>query len=66
VLFGLGPSYMFLVKNRLPVGLMRSGWRYWASAILFYVQHQFEETQWETGEDWRLHDAALHGSSHYV
>ena len=105
VLFGLGPSYMFLVKNRLPLGLMRSGWRYWASAMgtnagvalslgamtylggwmplvfvylpttlvaasigmwLFYVQHQFEDTQWESGEDWQVHDAALHGSSHYV
>jgi len=32
---------------------------------LFYVQHQFEETQWDDDEDWQLHDAALHGSSHY-
>jgi acyl-lipid omega-6 desaturase (Delta-12 desaturase) len=105
VLFGLGPSYMFLIKNRLPLGLMRSGWRYWASAMgtnlglaltlgavvyfggwmpvvfiylpttlvaasigmwLFYVQHQFEDTHWESGEGWQVHDAALHGSSHYV
>lgn len=33
---------------------------------LFYVQHQFEETHWDHAEDWGLHDAALHGSSHYV
>ena len=33
---------------------------------LFYVQHQFETTHWEAEEDWQLHDAALHGSSHYV
>jgi len=33
---------------------------------LFYVQHQFENTQWDRNEDWRLHDAALHGSSYYV
>ncbi|WP_299408477.1 fatty acid desaturase [uncultured Roseobacter sp.] len=33
---------------------------------LFYVQHQFEETQWDQPEDWALHEAALHGSSHYV
>ncbi|WP_300033504.1 fatty acid desaturase [uncultured Roseobacter sp.] len=33
---------------------------------LFYVQHQFEETHWDHPEDWDMHDAALHGSSHYV
>lgn len=37
-----------------------------AGMWLFYVQHQFETTTWEDHEDWDLHDAALHGSSHYV
>lgn len=37
-----------------------------AGVWLFYVQHQFESTHWEDDEDWQLHDAALHGSSHYV
>ncbi len=37
-----------------------------AGMWLFYVQHQFEDTRWEQDEDWQLHDAALHGSSHYV
>lgn len=37
-----------------------------AGVWLFYVQHQFEETHWEDEQDWDLHDAALHGSSHYV
>lgn len=37
-----------------------------AGVWLFYVQHQFETTHWEQEEDWELHDAALHGSSHYV
>ena len=37
-----------------------------AGVWLFYVQHQFEETIWDKDEDWQLHDAALHGSSHYV
>ena len=32
---------------------------------LFYVQHQFEETFWSDGADWSMHEAALHGSSHY-
>ncbi|MCL4143978.1 UNVERIFIED_CONTAM: hypothetical protein GTU68_019110 [Idotea baltica] len=42
---------------------------YIAAAIgmwLFYVQHQFEDTHWDEAEDWQVHDAALHGSSHYV
>lgn len=105
VLFGLGPFYLFVLQNRLPIGLMRSGWKYWTSAMgtnaalllilgiigyfggfapllliflptsliaasagvwLFYVQHQFEDTHWDITEDWQLHDAAFHGSSHYA
>jgi omega-6 fatty acid desaturase (delta-12 desaturase) len=104
VMFGLGPPYLFLVQHRLPVGMMRKGWRPWVSTMatnaaiavlgviamwlvgvgpfllvhlpitllaasigvwLFYVQHQFEETTWASASDWRLHDAALLGSSHY-
>ena len=104
VLFVLGPSYLFILQNRLPLGLMKSGWRYWTSAMgtnaiiaillalivwlggfmpvlliylptsvigatigvwLFYVQHQFEETQWKKSEDWQIHDVALAGSSNY-
>ena len=104
VLFGLGPGWLFLVQNRVPLGLMAST-RYWISAMatnfaifaalgviiyfgglapvvliflpttllaatagmwLFYVQHQFEETHWSRGEDWQVHNAALHGSSFYV
>lgn len=33
VLFGLGPGYLFLLQNRLPLGLMTSGRRYWVSAM---------------------------------
>ena len=105
VLFVLGPSYLFFLENRLPLGLMGAGWRYWVSAMgtnivlavvlgtlaylgglaaillvfvptvvvaasigvwLFYVQHQFEETCWDPDPEWQLHDAALHGSSHYI
>ena len=104
VMFGIGPSYTFLLENRLPVGYMREGWLYWASSMLtnlatgallgaiyyfggwapllfiflpsaitaasigvwlFFVQHQFEDTHWEPEEGWQVHDAALHGSSHY-
>ncbi len=104
VMFGLGPAYLFLLQHRLPVGLMRKGWRPWVSTMatnaaiavlagamiwlvgvgpfllvhlpitllaasigvwLFYVQHQFEETTWAAAPKWNLHEAALHGSSHY-
>lgn len=33
VMFGLGPTYLFLLHNRLPIGLMRAGWRPWFSAM---------------------------------
>ncbi len=33
VLLGLGPAYLFLLRHRLPIGLMKEGWIYWASAI---------------------------------
>lgn len=32
-LFGLGPGYIFILQNRLPIGLMTAGWRYWTSAM---------------------------------
>jgi omega-6 fatty acid desaturase (delta-12 desaturase) len=103
-MFVVGPTYIFFIQNRLPVGLMNQGRKYWISAMatnvaivlalsaifyfggwtalvfvflpssvlaasigvwMFYVQHQFETTHWDREEDWQLHEAALHGSSHY-
>jgi omega-6 fatty acid desaturase (delta-12 desaturase) len=32
-LFGVVPFYSFFLQSRLPVGMMRAGWRYWASAM---------------------------------
>jgi omega-6 fatty acid desaturase (delta-12 desaturase) len=54
-----GWQALFLVF--LPTTLIAASIGVW----LFYVQHQFERTHWDTSEDWQLHDAALHGSSHY-
>jgi omega-6 fatty acid desaturase (delta-12 desaturase) len=104
VMFVIGPAYVFLLQNRLPIRTLRGGLEYWISAMatnlaiaalvcvgiyalglgaflavhlpitllaasigvwLFYVQHQFEDTFWAESGDWKLHDAALYGSSHY-
>lgn len=104
VLFGLGPAYLFLLRHRLPIGMMRCGWRPWLSAMgtnagivggalalisiiggqlfflvhlpivlvastlgvwFFYVQHQFEQTEWDRDSNWTFHTAALRGSSYY-
>ncbi|MDC0656543.1 fatty acid desaturase [Leisingera sp. SS27] len=67
ILAALGLIWYFgglmpLVLIFLPATLIAATAGLW----LFYVQHQFETTQWEQEEDWQLHDAALHGSSHYV
>jgi omega-6 fatty acid desaturase (delta-12 desaturase) len=32
--------------------------------FLFYVQHQYEDAYWETGENWDYAEAALKGSSY--
>jgi len=33
VLFGIGPTYNFLLRNRLPIQFMRAGRRYWVSTM---------------------------------
>lgn len=33
VLLGIGPAYLFLLRHRLPVGLMKEGWAYWISSM---------------------------------
>lgn len=45
----------------LPIVLLASAAGVW----LFYVQHQFEETHWDTSDRWTHPTAALEGSSHY-
>ena len=55
---GLAPLMLIFV----PTLLMAATLGVW----LFYVQHQFENAQWDHSEDWDLHDAALMGSSYYV
>jgi len=33
VMFGIGPTYIFLLTNRVPAGFMRSGRRHWLSTM---------------------------------
>lgn len=33
VMFGVGPAYLFILRHRLPFGLMRSGWGPWFSTM---------------------------------
>jgi omega-6 fatty acid desaturase (delta-12 desaturase) len=33
VMFGLGPLYVFFISQRLPLGMMRQGWRPWVSVM---------------------------------
>jgi Fatty acid desaturase len=104
VLFGLGPVWLFVIKNRIPFGHPARRWREWASVLgtnaalialvailfvtlgpvavlvgwlpmmvmaatigvwLFYIQHQFEHTYWESRPEWDFRTAALEGASFY-
>lgn len=38
----------------------------WAGGWLFFIQHQFADTHWESNDDWDFHSAAILGSSYYV
>ena len=46
---------------QLPIMLLAASIGVW----LFFVQHQFESVVWNRGKTWKLHEAALKGSSHY-
>ena len=38
----------------------------WAGNWLFYVQHQFDTTEWEREPEWNFHVASLSGSSYFT
>src|SRR5215203_2581902 len=54
----VGPGAWLLVQ--MPVAIIAGV----VGVFLFYVQHQFEDAYWETGERWSYADAALKGSSY--
>ena len=33
VMFGVGPTYLFILRHRLPIGMMRNGWQPWLSTM---------------------------------
>jgi omega-6 fatty acid desaturase (delta-12 desaturase) len=33
VMFGVGPIYLFILRHRLPIGMMRDGWKPWLSTM---------------------------------
>jgi omega-6 fatty acid desaturase (delta-12 desaturase) len=33
VMFGVGPAFLFILQQRLPIGMMRSGWMPWLSTM---------------------------------
>jgi omega-6 fatty acid desaturase (delta-12 desaturase) len=45
---------------QMPAALLAGSVGVW----LFYVQHQFEDTYWQSSDGWSYADAALRGSSH--
>ena len=47
---------------QIPVTLMTCS----MGVLLFYVQHQFEDTYWHRHDEWDYFDAALEGSSYLV
>ena len=51
------PGYLLV---QMPSALLAGSAGVW----LFYVQHQFEDTYWQSAGDWSYADAALHGSSY--
>src|SRR5882757_5406197 len=54
----VGPSAWLLVQ--MPAAMLAGV----GGVFLFYVQHQYEDAYWETGEQWDYADAALKGSSY--
>jgi omega-6 fatty acid desaturase (delta-12 desaturase) len=61
----VGLSAVLGIKNYLLIQLTVTGISGGAGIWLFYVQHQFEETYWERGDDWSYIQTALKGSSFY-
>jgi acyl-lipid omega-6 desaturase (Delta-12 desaturase) len=58
IIWAVGPVAWLEVQ--MPAAIMAGVY----GVFLFYVQHQFEDAYWESGERWSYADAALKGSSY--
>ena len=64
VVFGLSCAAFGVVRvfeTYVPVMVIAS----WVGSWLFYVQHQFDRTEWERAGDWNFYVASLGGSSYF-
>ncbi len=59
MMYFVGISEFLLIQ--IPILLLASSIGVW----LFFVQHQFEETEWAGADKWDMQHAALKGASHY-
>lgn len=55
--FGIG-AFLLVQLPIVLIAAILGGW-------LFFLQHQFEGTDWKPDASWEFADAALNGSSHY-
>jgi len=62
VLLGLTLGWGRFLAVQAPITLLAGS----LGVVLFYVQHQYEDTYWHRHEDWDYFDAALQGSSYLV
>ncbi len=53
-------GWQFVVEVWAPSALIAGSAGIW----LFYVQHQFEDAYWQSGDEWDYADAALRGSTY--
>ncbi len=61
----IGMSALMGLEAYLVIQLFITAIASGAGIWMFYVQHQFDETHWERGDNWDYTAAALHGSSYY-
>lgn len=59
VIYLFGVKAFFLIQ--IPIIIVGASIGIW----MFYVQHQFDDTQWERNAEWSREGSALYGSSYY-